>query len=152
MQDVHQAVQALGAAIGMEGVAFDGAGNLTLIFDGTMAINFHAIEAGSFELWADLPDLGNTRDAELLAAVLAANHLGEGTGAARLALRPDRSGFVLCQRVGIAGADASTLVETVAAFVASASTWSARDASRAFAGRDAAATEPAEHGFSMIRV
>lgn len=152
MQDVHQAVSALGEAIGMDEVAFDGNGNLTLIFDGTMAVNFHEVDEGSFELWADLPDLGGAGDARLLASVLAANHLGEGTGAARLALRPDRSGFVLCQRVAVAGADATALADTVAAFVRLAAFWSSNDARDVLGGRGATLMETPGSDFRMIRI
>lgn len=152
MQDVHEAVSALGEVMGMDGVAFDRDGNLTLIFDGTMAVNFHRIDETGLELWAELPELGSPSDPAALSSILAANHLGDGTGAARLALTPDRSAFVLCERVSVANATARSFGEAVSQFARTAAFWRSREGRQLVESRSGASGSISHEPFSMIRV
>ncbi|WP_161992849.1 type III secretion system chaperone [Aureimonas leprariae] len=151
MQDVHQAIEALGDAIGLDMAALDANGHMTLTVDEAMPVNFARIDDGAFEMWTPLDDLGSATDASLLSAMLASNHLGEGSGAGRLAMTPDRSGFVFCERVQVAGLDAEALSERLAGFIRFATFWNSA-AGREALGRGGSGTAlPAEdHGF-MIR-
>lgn len=126
MQNVEQAVEALGAAMGLDGIGLDGAGNLTLIFDGSLPLNIARRGASELELWTTLPGQGT--DAASLRRLLEANHLGEATGAARLALQPDGGAAVLCERLDVRDLDAEALARRVLDFVRHASFWRSDEA------------------------
>ena len=151
MYDVAEAIEALGRTIGLEDAELDSNGNMTLTVDGSMPINFARIDETSFELWTALPDLGNASDAGLLANLLASNHLGEGSGAARLALTPDRTRVIFCERVGVGGLDEDALTERLAAFIRYATFWRSQTARDAISSRSRASMPSADDGGFMIR-
>ena len=101
MRDVNHAIGNLRQLTKLPALDFDGAGNLTLIFDGTTPLNLAKIDDKTLEVWSDLKGLGSASNTDTLRLVLEANHLGEGTGSARLAIAPGQNSFVLCERIDV---------------------------------------------------
>lgn len=136
MHNIDQAIDELGRIVGLPDLAFDGQGNLSLLFDGTMPVNIARIDEKTMELWTTLENIGTDTDTRLLKYLLASNHLGEGTGAARLGLQPGGGDFVLCERIEAAGLDAATLEARFSEFVKHAFHWNSPEARDAAAARD----------------
>ena len=139
MHNIDQAIEELGRLVGLPDLAFDGQGNLSLLFDGTMPVNIARIDEKAMELWTTLDNIGTDSDPHLMRYLLTANHLGEGTGTARLALQPGGGDFVLCERIEAAGLDTATLDTRFTAFVKHAFYWNSPEA------RDAAAEKNSGH-------
>ena len=154
MHSIEQAIDEIGRIVGLPKLAFDAAGNLSLLFDGSVSVNVARIDENAMEFWTTLDAIvprGGNGDAVLMKRLLAANHLGTETGAARLGLQPGGGAFLLCDRIEIAGLDAGTLEARLAGFVEQAFRWSAPGA----AGAAVTAAEPGnavaaiESGFAI---
>ena len=152
MRDVDQALDELGASTGITGMRFDANGNLTLKFDDALSVNIARIDERSIELWSPLDNLGSPGDARLLAFLLAANHLGEGTGAARIALQPHGGGFVLCERVCVTELDAAALNERLGGFARHAMFWNSPDCRAAAGNQEGDSGSMAADIDNMLRV
>ncbi len=133
MKDIDQAIAELGRLVGLTDLAFDADGNLSLLFDSSMPVNVARIDDKTMELWSPIEEIGDESDPKLLRYLLTANHLGEGTGAARLALQPGDGDFVLCQRLESAGLDAAILETRFTDFIKHAFYWNSEDARKAAA-------------------
>lgn len=128
MHSIDQAIDELGRIVGLPDLAFDAEGNLTLLFDGTLPVNIARIDETAMELWTTLDHIGRDTDPALLRHLLAANHFGERTGAARLALQPGGGAFLICERIEAAGLDAARLETRFTAFVEQAFHWNSPEA------------------------
>ena len=136
MQDIDEAIVELGRLVGLSDLAFDAEGNVGLLFDSSMPVNVARINEKTAELWSPIEDFGMENDAALLRFLLIANHLGEGTGAARLSLQPDGE-IVLCQRIEADSLNSATLESRFTDFVKHAFYWNSEDAREAASGTDA---------------
>ncbi|MBB3949190.1 type III secretion system chaperone [Aureimonas jatrophae] len=151
MHDVHQTIEVLGTALGLEDLQFDADGNLTLAIDGDLLINIHKHDTTTFEIWTALRSNVDTRDPSLLASLLIANHLGEGTGASRLALTPDRSGVVLCVRLSVEDLSERGLERHLADFIRHATFWNSPHSLSSSAGVNAGMPVGGDEPSFMIR-
>lgn len=151
MHDVHQAVEALGSALGLDNLEFDQNGNLTLAIEDNLLINLRQEDARTIEIWTALTSAADTRDASVLASLLVANHLGEGTGTARLALTPDRNGIVLCERLAVEDLGDDGLQRRLADFIRYAMFWNSPDAFAQASGRQIGRTLSGDEPSFMIR-
>ena len=125
---LDQAIAELGRLVGISDLALDERGNLGLLFDGAMPINIARTHETAMELWSPIEEIAADGDAGLLRYFLAANHLGEGTGPARIGLQPDSGDLVLCERIEVAGLDATALERRFIEFVKHAIYWNSQDA------------------------
>lgn len=123
MQDVNHALANLRQVLGIPTLDFDAAGNLTLVFNGEMLVNMAKIDDTTVELWTGLESIGRADDVSTLRRLLESNHLGEGTGFARLALAPNKDDFVLCERICVTPLDDKQFGERIVDFVRYASFW-----------------------------
>lgn len=130
VQDVNHAIASLRSSTGVSTLDFDADGNLTLIFNGGTEVNFARLDQFHLELWTAVSGLGAARDAETLRRVLEVNHLGEGTGAGRLALAPGGDGFVLCERIDVAPLSGQQFDDRIVEFLKYATYWNSPEAAR----------------------
>ncbi|GJD91463.1 hypothetical protein BHAOGJBA_5011 [Methylobacterium hispanicum] len=151
MQSVDEALEAIRVLAGLPRLALDGDGQVELIFDKTIRVAIAKIDAGSFELYTELPGLGQDLDRDVLVRLMTANYLGEATGPGRLMLDPrDR---VVCygQRVEVGPLDAAQLEATLLGFMKYVAFLRSEDAAALIRGpREAEAAAPA--GDLMIRI
>ena len=143
MRGLDQAIAELGRLVGLADLALDDDGNVGLLFDGAMPVNVTRIDDTAMEFWSPIEDVAADGDAGLLGYLLTANHLGEGTGAARIALQPESGDIVLCERVEIAGLDPAALERRFVEFVKHAIYWNSQDA------RDAVSESTSEKHFGV---
>lgn len=151
MQDVNHAIANLRRIVGIPTVEFDADGNMTLIFNDEMPINLARIDARTIEIWTELTGLGGGADASTMRRLMEANHLGEGTGAARLALAPGKDQFVLCERVDVEPLNDRQFAERIVEFLKHATFWNSPAGAQASSVRSDASSG-FEAGDPMIRV
>ncbi|MDC9822997.1 type III secretion system chaperone [Devosia sp. ZB163] len=135
MRDVNHAIDNLRQLTKLPGLDFDAAGNLTLVFDGETPINLAKVDDKTLEVWSDLGGLGSANDAETLRRLLESNHLGEGTGSARLAVAPGRNSFVLCERIDVEQLSDTQFGERIIGFLKYVTFWNSAEAVRSVASR-----------------
>jgi hypothetical protein len=122
MHDVHQAIAVLRERTKLQGLALDGNGRASLVFDGTIAVELRAVDATRLELIAPVDEAGPATTAEKLRGLLRANYVGEATGAGRVAIAPDGD-VVLCERLDVTGLDEAALERRVLDFVRHVALW-----------------------------
>ncbi len=140
MRDVNHAIDNLRQLTKLPSLDLDAAGNLTLIFDGTTPLNLAKIDGRTVEVWSELQGLGSTSDAGTLLRLLESNHLGEGTGAARLAVAPGRSTFVLCERIDVEPLSDTQFGERIIGFLKYVTFWNSAVGASSTAPRNPAAS------------
>lgn len=150
MLDVHHAIDNLRQLTRLPGLDFDAAGNLTLIFDGATRLNLARIDDKTIEVWSDLKRLGSTSDPDTLRRVLESNHLGEGTGAARLAIAPGNDTFILCERIAVEPLTDTQFGERLIGFLKYVTFWNSAEGASSAAPRNPAAST-ADLGEFIIR-
>lgn len=123
MEPVATALRDLGGRVGLPNLQFDREGDATLQFDGVLRVSFHRLDPETLEIWSHVEGLGHAHDVAILRRALEANHLGEATGGARIALQPGGSRFVLCERVAVAGLTAEAFERRILAFVGHLAFW-----------------------------
>ena len=133
MRDVNHAIAHLRKVVGIPTIEFDAGGNLTLIFNGKTPINLARIDDKTIEVWTELT--GVIADASTVRRLMEANHLGEGTGAARLALAPGKDVLVLCERIGVEPLSDTQFAECIVEFLKYATFWNSEAGSRPAAAR-----------------
>jgi hypothetical protein len=122
MQDVNHAVAVLRELTGLGHLELNRNGHFELIFDDDTPVNFYRIDDHQLELCTMIRPAGKTSAAEAL-ALLTANYLGHGTGAARLALDPRDQTLILCERVDVRPLGIAELQARIEGFVAYAKLW-----------------------------
>jgi hypothetical protein len=147
MRDVNHAIDNLRQLTQLPDLDFDGAGNLSLIFDGSTAVNIARIDDKRVEFWSDIAGFGTAGDIATLRSALESNHLGEGTGAARLALAPGRDTFVLCERVDVEPLSDSQFGDRIVEFLKHVTFWNSPEGARAALSRSSTSSTPDVHEF-----
>lgn len=137
MQDVNHALANLCQSTGIPTLDFDADGNLSLVFNGDTSVNLARIDDATIEIWTELENLGGANDPSILRGVLESNHLGEGTGAARVALAPGKDIFVLCERVSVEPLTGDQFGDRIIGFLKYATFWNSGEGARALAGSGA---------------
>ncbi|MGJ0508301.1 MAG: type III secretion system chaperone [Methylocystis sp.] len=122
MRDIDEAMSELATAAGLADFGFHPNGRATLFFDSTIEVVFIRLDAETLELAVYL-DLPAPRDADMLRALLHANHLGEATGPGRLALDTQDDAVVFCERLRVTELDAGHLESRLLEFVRHARFW-----------------------------
>jgi hypothetical protein len=148
MQDVNHAIANLRQVVGIPTIEFDAGGNLTLIFNGETPVNLARVDDKTIEVWTELT--GVTADASTVRRLMEANHLGEGTGAARLALAPGKDMFVLCERIDVEPLSDTQFADRIVEFLKYATFWNSGEGGRALSG-DSGAPSGFSPDDSMIR-
>lgn len=150
MRDVNHAIDNLRQLTKLPSLDFDAAGNLTLIFDGTTPLNLARIDDKTIEVWSGLKGLGSASDAGTLRLMLESNHLGEGTGSARLAIAPGQDSFVLCERIEVEPLSDTQFADRIIGFLKYVTFWNSAEGAGAVAP-PSTAVSPAELGEFLIR-
>ena len=153
MQDVNHALSVLRARAGLAKLDFDAAGNAEIVVEGAMSVYLTRVSETEMELSCRIDPLTGGLNPQVMEQMLMANSLGDGTGAARLAVDPDRKPL-LCQRVDVAPLDAAGFEARLTMFVRLAAYWQTDGAAKLIrdAGNPADATIPAAFdGGSFIR-
>lgn len=139
MQNLNHALATLRDQTGIPTLDFDPDGNLTLLFDGDTEVNLNRVDDATVEVWTPLDELGRGDDVAALRRLLEANHLGEGTGAARMALSPARDRMVLCERIDVRPLDGVQFADRIVGFLKYASFWASDAVPPLSAARDGTA-------------
>lgn len=117
MHDIHEAVAALRASIGISDIGFERTDHFDLIVDDRLTVDFHRVDQTSIEIAAVVAPPSRAPDAALLRDRLVAQHLGRDTGAARFALDPRDGSAILCRRIDVGPLDERTFVGSVLDFI-----------------------------------
>jgi len=151
MQDVNHALANLRQSTGISTLDFDADGNLSLVFDDEIPVNLARIDEGTIELWTELETFTGANDLSTLRGVLEANHLGEGTGSARIALAPGKDIFILCERVAVGPLTDEQFSERIIDFAQYAAFWRSPEGARTALASPSATTEPLPASSLTIR-
>jgi hypothetical protein len=136
---------------GVPTLDFDGAANLSLVFDGITTLNLAAVTDTTLEIWVNVDGIGHAGDVTLLRRLLEANHVGEGTHSARLSLAPGQDQVVLCERLVITELSDAAFGERIIGFLKLAMFWQSPDALKFMAAAPSATTGELDVGSFMIR-
>lgn len=158
MRNVDHAVDVLKEMIGLPTLGFED-GAFELRFDGTVTVAFVRASESEIELSAVLTNIGDDLPREGLAALLAANLNGEGTGPGRLALDPRGGRPVYCGRLDVTRLEAYEFERAILAFLKYVLYWEGPGAEAIAAvrpGSEEAALGPEDVGgaddFTFIRL
>jgi len=124
MRDLHEFIHELRGRIGLDTLAFDADGRFELVFGDTIEVTVHRVADRAVELACTIDDPVRAGDSARLARILSLNHLGQATGAGRLALDPVDGALVLCERIDLDGLDGNGLEARMLDFVQRAAAWS----------------------------
>jgi hypothetical protein len=123
-RDVQSVLDELGRSAGLGALPLSADGRLTLTFDNQLEVTLeHEAEEERLLLWALVAELGTERPPALLAELLDADFLGQGTGGATLAVEHRSGKMVLWQSLPVPGLGAVTLERTIETFVTAATRW-----------------------------
>lgn len=117
MRDVHEAMAALRASIGISDIGFERFDHFDLIVDDRLTVDFHRVGDTAIEIAAVVAAPSAVPDAAVLRARLVANHLGRETGAARFARDPRDGSAILCRRIEVGPCDDRAFVASVLDFI-----------------------------------
>jgi hypothetical protein len=128
MRDVYHALERLRDMSGLSKLEFSRNGHVELVFDRSISVYVVKIDETVLEFvsYLDLAsfDAGDTS----LKALLRANHFGDGTGPARLALDPADDQPLLCLRVDVQLYDDKAFEAILLDFIKHVSFWKSEEA------------------------
>jgi hypothetical protein len=123
-RDVQSVLDELGRSAGLGALPLSADGRLTLTFDDKLEVTLeHEADEERLLLWTLLAELGAERPPALLAELLDADFLGQGTGGATLAVEHRSGKVVLWQSLPAPGLGVATLEQTIETFVTAATRW-----------------------------
>ena len=120
IRNMHDAVQAIGRAVGMADLAPDASGAFELVFVKQLQVYFQVVGDNEIEVQLRLGDSVGRLGPNVLLAMLSAN-LGLRRG--RLAVEPGTDRVVYCGRVDITLHDGPSLVAAVKAIILEGAAW-----------------------------
>ncbi len=150
MREATEALTALGAKVGLKGLAFDRDKVCQLVVGDDLEVELEEMADGTLRLNANVRDLADA-DAAVMRELLVANFNGEGTGRAALAINPASAEIVLTQAVEPRRHDADSFVAEVELFVRYAAFWQEHAAGRLAGSEDGMAPGHAD-GEMTIRL
>lgn len=128
MKNIQEALEFLRTTTEIPDLAFDEEGVLELIFESDLSVDLIRLDDHTLELSSLLLKLGRRTSPAHLEALLLANHLGEATGAARMALDPEDGCVVLCERVDLTPLTGAQFEKIVLNFTKYAAFWNTQEA------------------------
>ena len=152
MHDVNHAIANLRSLSGISTLDFDANGNLALVFNDEIDVNFARIDEKTIELWTEIEDIGRADDPKIVRRLMEANHLGEGTGCARIALAPDTDTFVLCERIQVEPLNGDQFSDRIIEFLKYATFWNSAEVGRAAMASRAGAPRPGCHADVLLEM
>jgi hypothetical protein len=150
MHDVDHAMTVLRERTGLHDLTLNRSGLVEMVFDDDLVVRFHRVDENALELVAKIGSLGATPTVDRLTALLFANHLGQTTGPARIAVDRHDGAIVLGERLNVKDLDAGALENRLLAFVQYAKTWASGRVEALLAEPDAPSSTVAAPGGDFI--
>ena len=122
MKNFTEVVAALSSLTGIADLSRADGGAIEIPIDEIGLLELRPAPDDAIDLVCALPLRIDVRERHSLRVLLIANHLGDGTGAARLGI--ENHEIVLSQRLAIGPLDAAGLQQAIDAFLAHAKFWS----------------------------
>lgn len=120
IRNMHDAVQAIGRAVGINDLAPNSSGAFELVFVKQLQVYFQVVSDTEIEVQLRMGEGGPRLAADALSAMLAANlDLRRG----RLAIEPGTDRVVYCGRVDIAQHDGPSLIAAIKAIIQEGAAW-----------------------------
>lgn len=151
-ENLQGLLSAVGAKLGIPGLALDDAGACSLVFDGRTTINLQADSlAGNLILFAELGAL-RAADTNIYASLLEANLFWKGTGGGTLAVEPQSRAVLLQYQDSLVGMDQVRFEQILERFISAAEQWTSRLAEMVKDAAENGGEAQVSEGASGIRV
>ena len=163
MTTIAHVLDAISAKLGMSGIELNADGQVEIDFGNGFVAYITRVDPNLLELSFPLPNLDFATDG-MMAAMLAANFLGQATGFGRLALDPVKLEAIYCERWDVTEMSPGIVDRRTEEFVRAGAYWFSQgtdtlvEAARAIGDSDESAKAPppvsgSEAGFGgMIRL
>ncbi|WP_192847106.1 type III secretion system chaperone [Aureimonas sp. AU4] len=128
MRDTDEALETLEGLSGIQGLRWDGNGQVELVFQRRWSVVVVRVDAARLELLSEIPQLGTDLPREALVQLLTANYLGEATGTGRISLDPRDGVVTFGLGLDVTRLDARALEAAFADFLRYLAFWTSPDA------------------------